>query len=216
MAADGTDDVRARLDAWQREGADRLDPLRFQRIAALQRRLARHRGAARQVLAQRLGALIEAYARDLQHARRNPGDTPPPAPAPGPLHGLAGELAQQAAARDAVTTATAPGAGYPQLAALEDFRQLWSRLRTGAQVRQSLAGAPSGAGPLNSSALAHRGLTLMHEASPDYLQRFLAYVDTLSWLQQFQDAGMLAGREAPQAAAGKPRARTPRPRKRRE
>jgi hypothetical protein len=42
---------------------------------------------------------------------------------------------------------------------------------------------PKNAGPLNSSSLVHRSLSLMREVSPEYLQHFLGYLDSLAWLE---------------------------------
>ncbi|MCD9029495.1 DUF2894 domain-containing protein [Luteimonas sp. BDR2-5] len=233
MLADGTD-IAAVLDGWRAQGADRMDPLRFHRIAALHRRAGGRDGEARRALDARLGALVEAYARDVARARRDPsrgaGLDPPrgadggsKAALPGapdaagsadPRRGALGALVDgmTARARVAATNAEAPSP-YPELPALEDFRALWSTLRIRSQVRESLAPAPTGAGPLNSGALAHRSLALMRTLSPDYLQHFLAYVDTLSWLETMHDAGVLAGGETPQAAGTRPRSK-PRARKR--
>ena len=47
MAADRID-IDAVLDGWRATGADRMDPLRFHRIAALHRRASTLHGAARQ------------------------------------------------------------------------------------------------------------------------------------------------------------------------
>lgn len=54
-----------RLDAWRERGADRMDPVRFRFMEALERRAAPHAGAARALLDQRLAALLDAYAADL-------------------------------------------------------------------------------------------------------------------------------------------------------
>ena len=81
-------------------------------------------------------------------------------------------------------------------------------------MRRSLAPPTEDAGPLNSSRLVHRSLTLMRGLSPEYLQQFLAYADTLSWLETLQDAGVLTGKETAQPVGAKPRAK-PRARKRR-
>lgn len=48
--------ARAMLDAWRARGADRLDPVRFHVIAALDRRAAGHSGEARRILDARLSA----------------------------------------------------------------------------------------------------------------------------------------------------------------
>jgi hypothetical protein len=51
----------------------------------------------------------------------------------------------------------------------------------------------------------------MRELSPGYLQQFLSYVDALSWLEQMNGGGALAGKDAPRAAGVKKNTRsTPR------
>ena len=47
------------------------------------------------------------------------------------------------------------------------------------QVNQAMAQAPQNAGPINSHMLVLRSLGKMREASPDYLGRFMVYLDTL-------------------------------------
>jgi len=233
MTADRID-IDAVLDGWRANGADRVHPLRFHRIAALQRRAAARDGAAREALDVTLSGLIDAYAAHLDARPAHgcdadagassaddamqAGDAATAVTDRGPTRTALGTLV------DAMTTdASARGDGitdrsqrtaYPELPALEDFRQLWSTLRTGSQVRRSLAPPTEDAGPLNSSRLVHRSLTLMRGLSPEYLQQFLAYADTLSWLETLQDAGVLTGKETSQPAGAKPRAK-PRARKRR-
>jgi hypothetical protein len=56
--------VRSTLDAWRERGADRLNPVRFHFIEALDRRAASHSGEARRILDDRLSKLLEAYAND--------------------------------------------------------------------------------------------------------------------------------------------------------
>jgi hypothetical protein len=90
-------------------------------------------------------------------------------------------------------------AAYPELPAVDYFREVWSKVRTEKQLRQSLAQVPGNAGPLNSSSLVHRALSLMRELSPGYLKQFLSYVDTLSWLEQM-NGGAPVEKEAPRAA----------------
>lgn len=196
------------IEGWRRQGAGHVDPLRFARITALQRRAATRTGATRRRLEATLAAMVDAYARMLGEAA---GCTAHDAHAPdaAPRSALGALVETMHARLDA--DAAAP-VRYPELAALARFQSLWSTLRTGRQVRTSLAQAPTGAGPLNSAALAHRALTLMGGLSPEYLRQFLAYVDTLSWLESLQDTGVLTGREAAPPAGAKPR--KPRARKR--
>lgn len=61
MTVDATQ-VRAMLDAWREQGAARLDPVRFHRLDALERRAAALDGDARALLDARLAALADEYA----------------------------------------------------------------------------------------------------------------------------------------------------------
>lgn len=101
-------------------------------------------------------------------------------------------LQRNARERDAALRAIGLAAGdYPHLPALEEFRHLRSRQRASEQVRAALQPPPAGAGPLNSASLAHRALALMRTVSPGYLQHFMGYLDTLSWLERMNAAGLL-------------------------
>ncbi|MEK8051107.1 DUF2894 domain-containing protein [Ideonella sp. DXS22W] len=67
---------------------------------------------------------------------------------------------------------------------LAQFRQLWGQLSTERQIRQSVASVPEGAGPLNSQRLVLRALQAMQQLSPAYLNRYMAYAETLLWLDE--------------------------------
>lgn len=194
-------DIAGLLDDWRARGADRLDPIRFQHIEALRRRAATCDGAVRRALEAKLAALVGAYTRNVERMPEGRGNAAPGRSALAPL------IDAIAAHARADTGAAGPDRAYPELPAVEEFRALWSTLRTSSQVRKSLAEVPTGAGPLNSAALAYRSLSLMGATSPAYLERFLSYVDTLSWLETLQDAAVLTGREPPPTASGKPRAK---------
>ncbi|WP_244221073.1 DUF2894 domain-containing protein [Paraburkholderia aromaticivorans] len=203
--------ARATLDAWRERGADRVDPVRFHFIEALARRAAGHSGEARRILDDRLAGLLEAYAGQIE------GATPPAdsgdAGARPDSSALADEPAQEtlkslvdAIARQHVlaTLGSPRSATYPELAELDYFREVWSKVRTEKQMRQSLEQVPGNAGPLNSSSLVHRALSLMREVSPGYLKQFLSYVDALSWMEQISGGAAPAGKDAPRAGnAGK-------------
>lgn len=66
-----------------------------------------------------------------------------------------------------------------ELKSVQKFRNTWSKLSVDRQVTQALHLAPDQAGPINSHMLVLRSLTLMRDISPDYLNRFMSYVDTL-------------------------------------
>ena len=93
---------------------------------------------------------------------------------PSPLSELLAHIAAQ----------TPSGAAYPELPEMDYFRQACARSGTARLLRHSRAQVPANAGPLNSSNLVHRSLSLMREQSPAYLQHFLAYLDALSWMDQ--------------------------------
>ena len=196
------------LDAWREQGADRLNPLDFHYLLALQRRAAAYDGNARQLLQEKLSARITAYAEDLEQTGFHTASTRS-ATSPTTLAALSQELDLRATARNMRTNTSADTAlrqALPEMAVLHDLRKLWSRVHTRSQVRRSLQPSPENTGPLNSSHLVHRSLTLMRETSPDYLQHFLSYVDALSWLEQLSDHGVLTASGAAKPVGTKPRA----------
>ncbi|KVD70601.1 hypothetical protein WL65_10055 [Burkholderia ubonensis] len=188
------------LDAWRASGADRLDPVRFHRIDALERRAAGHDGDARRLLDARLDALLAGYADDVERAGdvNEPDDVAQARPASGALAGLVTHIARDA---------QADRAGIDP-ALIDYFRETWSKVRTEKQYRQALDQVPRNAGPLNSSSLVHRSLSLMRDLSPGYLQQFLSYVDALAWLEDLAGGGAQAEKEAPRAKGVKKGARS--------
>lgn len=76
----------------------------------------------------------------------------------------------------------------PEPPEVEYFQQTWQKLSTGLRLKQSAQQVPENAGPLNSTQLIHRALLQMQETSPEYLQHFLSYLDTLSWMEQLHAA----------------------------
>lgn len=205
MSSDGARKSRAMLDAWREQGADRLDPVRFQFIAALDRRAATHSGEARRILDNRLSRLMEAYAADIHGSACGAVDTgsavAPEKPARGALAGLTDYIARRTRAdEDAPATNNAvPGPSpWPDIDVLDYLRDVWSKVRTEKLLRQSLEEVPGNTGPLNSSSLVHRSLLLMRELSPGYLQQFLSYVDALSRMDQM-NGGAQAEKDVPRA-----------------
>jgi Protein of unknown function (DUF2894) len=202
------------LDAWRERGADRLDPVRFHFIEALDRRAAGHSGEARRILDDRLSTLLEAYADDLESAASRAADAnsaaSPGEPARGALAGLIDYIASHArtdGGGPAPSNAAPRSPSWAELEVLGYFRELWSKVSTERQLRESLEQVPGNAGPLNSSSLAHRSLSLMRDLSPGYLQQFLSYVDALSWMEQMNGGGVSAVKEAPRAGSARKRAR---------
>ncbi|WP_408281074.1 MULTISPECIES: DUF2894 domain-containing protein [unclassified Paraburkholderia] len=203
--SDPASGARATLDAWRERGADRLDPVRFHFIDAFERRAAAHGGETRRILDERLSGLLDAYAAQIERAASSANDAAAHGAgesADATLKGLVDYIASQ----DHVPVASGlpHSASYPELPALDYFREVWSKVRTEKQMRQSLEQVPGNAGPLNSSSLVHRALSLMREVSPGYLKQFLSYVDALSWMEQMNGGAAPTGKDAPRGGnAGK-------------
>ncbi|XQA70469.1 DUF2894 domain-containing protein [Xanthomonas sacchari] len=98
-----------RLAAWRAEHAERLDPLRFRFLEALARRTEAQQGKARELLEQKLSALLDAYAAALAAAPQGAGDAEAAVRAmqSGPLGAL---LAQSRAAAVAIRAGNDHGA----------------------------------------------------------------------------------------------------------
>ncbi len=94
---------------------------------------------------------------------------------------------------------------------LDEFQQLWERIRTDSQLRQSMAAVTEDAGPLHSSALLHRAMTLMQDVAPGYLQHFISYADALSGMEQLRASN---ARKVGADATGSGRKPGPKPRSR--
>ncbi|MBB5883716.1 DUF2894 domain-containing protein [Xanthomonas sp. LMG 8992] len=101
-----------RLAAWRAQHAERLDPLRFRVIEALARRTEAQQGKARELLEQKLSALLDAYAATLAAAPQGVVDHEAAATVratqPGPLGAL---LAQYRPAATATRAGTDHAAG---------------------------------------------------------------------------------------------------------
>ncbi|KRB87411.1 hypothetical protein ASE07_20060 [Noviherbaspirillum sp. Root189] len=80
--------------------------------------------------------------------------------------------------------AESPPKTRSELKTIRKFRNTWSKLSADKQVAQALEQAPANAGPINSHMLVLRSLALMRDISPDYLNRFMSYADTLLCLDQ--------------------------------
>lgn len=96
------------------------------------------------------------------------------------------------------------GGAPSELKSVKYFRSTWSKLSVNQQVKHAMLQAPHNAGPINSHMVSLRSLALMRDISPDYLNRFMTYMDGLSCLDQ-------ADRK-PTAPQSKTRAGTPQPR----
>ncbi|MDM0038589.1 DUF2894 domain-containing protein [Variovorax sp. J22G21] len=188
-------DAGALLDAWRERGDHHHDPVRFRFIEALATRAAAQRGDARRILDDRLARLLAAYGEELGTTDSCADATAklPTPPDRSALAELVDHIGRHASTHDVET--------------LSYFRSTWSRLSAERRLTQSLAKLPENAGPLNSHQLVHRSLTLMRELSPEYLHRFMAYVDALLWIDQANAGGAPAGADVPRGESHRKTAR---------
>lgn len=87
---------------------------------------------------------------------------------------------------DVDTAALNAGGHTPadDLGSMHYFRESLVRRNADKLVTQAIREIPEGAGPLNSQKLIVQSLASMRDLSPHYLNRFVAYIDTLLWLEQ--------------------------------
>ena len=64
------------------------------------------------------------------------------------------------------------------------FRESQEKLNSEKLIRQAIKDGPDNPGPINPHMLAIRSLSTMQSLSPQYLKRFLSYIDTVFWLEQ--------------------------------
>lgn len=208
--------AQAVLEALRAEGVQQFDPVRFRYLEVLASRADAHGGGVRQVLDAKLQAAAAALRQRHDRDRADAPDAPHAAqPAardcsgPTSLGDLVRLMAEHAPTRPGIAEHGAGAAPVlpvrSELKSVAYFRNTWSRLSAEKQVAQALEQAPRNAGPINSHVVALRALALMRDTSPDYLNRFLSYVDTLISLDP-------AERPA-QPVAKTPRATKPRPKR---
>jgi len=64
------------------------------------------------------------------------------------------------------------------------FRESQEKLSSEKLIRKAIKEGPDNPGPINPHMLAIRSLSTMQSLSPQYLKRFLSYIDTVFWLEQ--------------------------------
>jgi hypothetical protein len=166
-------------------------------IQVLAERTRTHTGPAQALLQAKLDtALAQLQARLAAQKQQH---TPPPSHTPSPLSALLRDMAAPSAERP-----MSPGGhGRMDNPRVAQFRHQLGKISVQKQVNQAIAQAPQNAGPINSHMLVLRSLGLMRDLSPDYLNRFMGYVDCLLLLDE---AGQLKAAAKKPAAAPK---RTP-------
>jgi hypothetical protein len=154
-----------------------MDPVGWHYIQVLAERTRTQTGPAQALLQAKLNkALAQMQARLPTPPNTS---TPPPSLGPSPLSALLQHMAAPSADRPLGTS----NHGRMDKPRIVQFRQQLHRISVQKQVTQAIAQAPQNAGPINSHMLVLRSLGLMRDISPDYLNRFMGYVDTLLVLE---------------------------------
>jgi len=197
-----TSSVEVSLDALRAAGAAQQDPVGWHYIEVLAERAAAQTGRAQALLHDKLTQAVSALLTRLEtrqkhaagqetpktHAKVTGSDTDSGAPNPtaSPLAHLLREMGHtgRATAGDLSGKPMPTGQWRPESPRVQQFRQQLSKISVQKQVTQAIAQAPQNAGPINSHMLVLRSLTVMRDASPDYLNRFMTYLDTLLCLEE--------------------------------
>jgi hypothetical protein len=171
----------AEMAALAKEAAQR-DPVGWHYIQVLAERTRTQTGLAQELLQAKLNsALAQLQARLAAPKKPHTPHTPhihPNRHPPSPLSALLRDMAAPLADRPL----SPGGQGRMDNPRVAQFRQQLGKISVQKQVTQAIAQAPQNAGPINSHMLVLRSLGLMRDLSPDYLNRFMGYVDTLFFL----------------------------------
>jgi hypothetical protein len=201
-------DLMALQASLEAAGAARLDAVGWHYIELLSQRARAHRGPAQKLLNDKLQTRLEEFKRRWDGAQ-TPAQAAPLASAQSPLAILLADMAQHApTTATAATAATAPTATAVKAVwraespRVQQFKKQLGKISVQKQVKQAIALAPQNAGPINSHMLVLRSLGLMRDASPDYLNRFITYVDTLLCLEE---AGKVSAPPKKASSTAKPK-----------
>lgn len=191
--------------ALQAAGAARWDAVGWHYIEVLSQRARSQTGPAHALLNEKLKASLIQFKQRWDDAPKAAKASPPARVAsPSPLAALLSDMAQQAPAPNTAPSALSvkPAAWRAESPRVQQFKKQLGKISVQKQVKQAIALAPQNAGPINSHMLVLRSLGLMRDASPDYLNRFITYVDTLLCLEE---AGKASAQPKKPSSTAKPK-----------
>lgn len=180
------------LDALRASGAARVDAVGWHYIETLAKRTREQSGPAQLKLVAKLQEALVRLETRMSEA------TVPVAKQdaiPSPLATLLRDMDSKSALQGS-NKSTGLGLESPRIQA---FKKQLSKISVQKQVTQAIAQAPQNAGPINSHMLVLRSLGLMRDISPDYLNRFMAHVDTLLCLDEAGKAKLTPKKASPAA-----------------
>ena len=178
--------IADRLALLRQAGAPDFDSVGWHYIEILAAKVPAHPGAAQALLQLKLDKALDdlnaRMASPSQHASATGKATATDVSSPSPLALMLQDLAplEAPATREVASQRPPWPAENPRV---RQLRKTLSQLKVQKQVTQAMAQAPENAGPINSHMLVLRSLGLMRELSPDYLNRFMRYTDTLLSLE---------------------------------
>lgn len=185
---DPSDALRPKADALDLSQVDgaaeaaQLDPVGWHYLQVLAERTRTQAGPAQVLLQIKLHNALAQLQDRLQ--ARLPAQAhmavPPSQRAASPLSMLLKDMTAHSTERPL----NSQGHGRIDNPSVVQFRQQLDKIRVQKQVNQAMAQAPHNAGPINSHMLVLRSLRLMRDVSPDYLNRFMNYADTLLCLEE--------------------------------
>jgi hypothetical protein len=157
-----------------------FDPVGWHYTEQLSQRASEATGLTRDLLLAKLEtALSEMSARwDAKLDAKKPSGEPGAVPEAALLSPLA-QLLQEMTRATGEAQPVKPNAWRAESPRIQQFRKQLVQISVQKQVSKAIAQAPQNAGPINSHMLVLRSLGQMREASPDYLGRFMVYLDTL-------------------------------------
>jgi hypothetical protein len=191
--ADALTLLQAEGTAWAAEAAQR-DPVGWHYLLVLAERTRSQTGPAQALLQAKLSTAVAQLQARLA-APQNPSTLPASSTASrsSPLSALLQDMAAPSADRPLSPS----GQGRMDNPRVAQFRQQLGKISVQKQVTQAIAQAPQNAGPINSHMLVLRSLGLMRDLSPDYLNRFMGYVDTLLFLEDAGQSKAVTRKNAP-------------------
>jgi Protein of unknown function (DUF2894) len=163
----------------QVRGAAQHDPVGWHYIQALAARSHASTGGAHVLLHDKLRQVLDKFTKQMQAAPHTATATGTQS-RPSPLAALLQDIAQHSPNNPP----DKPANWRAESPHIQQFRHQLGKIQVQKQVSLAIAQAPQNAGPINSHMLVLRSLGLMRDISPDYLNRFMGYIDAMLSLDE--------------------------------
>lgn len=207
-------ELQQELSTLREVGGDRFDPTRFRFIESLLERAVHARAPVQVILQNKAFTALSAYRADQQSSAEKVACKPSAAYAntiakiielrqvldqkQAPLNATASALERQLQEQENQSLA---GAQYAAEALLESQNEVTATAQKPLKASQkmqvfqqrrsierrveiAIQQGPKSPGPLNPQMLALKSLTAMRDLSPQYLNRYVNYLDALFWIER--------------------------------